>query len=97
MSLNHQTLERILQLQSAGKVYCIETYDYAINLFLTEFPDGTVRKHPHHVDGHNYSKKQNVNEKEQNESASTSNETLSSVVNLSLPSDSEFLESEDEM
>ena len=97
MSLNHQTLERILQLQSAGQVYCIETYDYAINLFLTEFLDGTVRKHPHHVDGHNYSKKQNVNEKEQNESASTSNETPSSFVDLSLPSDSAFAESEDEM
>ena len=57
MSLNHQTLERILQLRSAGKDYCIETYDHAINLFLTEFPDGTVRKRPSHVDGHNYSKK----------------------------------------
>ena len=64
---------------------------------MTEFPDGAVRKHPHHVDGHNYSKKRNVNEKEQNESTSTSNETPSSVVDLSLSSDSEFLESEDEM
>ena len=57
MNLNHQTLERILQLQSAGKDYCIETYDHAIDLFLTEFPHGTVRKRPRHVDGHNYSKK----------------------------------------
>ena len=63
MSLNHQTLERILQLRSAGKDYRIETYDHAIDLFLTEFPDGTVRKCPRHVDGHNYSKKRNVNEK----------------------------------
>ena len=92
MSLNHQTLERILLLQSAGKDWHIETYDRAV-----KFSDGTVRKCPHHVDGHNYSKKQNVNEKQQNESASTSNETPSSVVNLSLPSDSEFSESEDEM
>ena len=38
-----------------------------------------------------------INEKEQNESASTSNETPSSVVDLSLPSNSEFSESEDEM
>ena len=60
MSLNHQTLERILQLQSAGKDYCIERCDYAIDLFLTEFIDGAVRKRPCHVDGHNYSKKQNV-------------------------------------
>ena len=96
MSLNHQTLERMLQLRRAGKDYCIETHYHAINLFLTEFPDGTVRKCPRHVDGHNYSKKQNANEKE-NESASTNNETLSSVVDLSLPSDSEFSESEDEM
>ena len=44
MSLNHQTLERILQLLSAGKDYCIETYDHAIDLFLTEFPDDTVKK-----------------------------------------------------
>ena len=92
MSLNHQTLERILLLRSAGKDCHIETYDHAV-----KFSDGTVRKHPHHVDGHNYSKKQNVNEKEQNESASTSNETPSSVVNLSLPSDSEFSEYEDKM
>ena len=42
-------------------------------------------------------KKQNVNEKEQNESASTSNETSSSIVDLSLPSDNEFSESEDKM
>ena len=60
MSLNHQTLERILQLQIAGKDYHTETYDHAIDLFLTEFPNCTVRKDPHHVDGHNYSKKQNV-------------------------------------
>ena len=69
----------------------------AIDLFLTEFPDDTVRKCPHHVDRHNYRKKRNVNEKEQNESTSTSNKTPSSVVDLSLPSDSEFSESEDEM
>ena len=35
MSLNYQTLERILQLWSADKDYCIETYDHAIDLFLT--------------------------------------------------------------
>ena len=44
MSLNHQTLERVLQLRSASKGYRIETYDHAIDLFLTEFPNGTVRK-----------------------------------------------------
>ena len=63
MSLDNQILERILQLQRAGKNYCIETYDHTIDLFLTEFPDGTFRKCPHHVDGHNYSKNQNINEK----------------------------------
>ena len=41
--------------------------------------------------------KMKLNEKEQNESTSTSNETPSSVFHLSLPSNSEFLESEDEM
>ena len=59
--------------------------------------DGTVRKDPRHVDRQNYSKKRNVNEKEQNESASTSSETPSSIADLSLPSDSEFSESEHEM
>ena len=83
MSLNHQTLGRILQFRSAGKDYRNETNDHAIDLLLTEFPDGTVRKCPRQVDGHNYSKKRNVNEKEQNESASTSNKTPSSVVDLS--------------
>ena len=97
MNLNHQILERILQLRSAGKDYRIETYDHAINLFLTEFPDGTARKHLRHIDWHNYRKKQNVNEKEQNESTSTSNETPSFVVDLSLPSNSKFSESEDKM
>ena len=92
MSLNQQTLERILQLRNADKDYHIETYNHAI-----KFPDGTVRKRPRHVDGHNYSKKWNVNEKEKNESVSTSNETPSSIVDLSLPSDSEFSESEDEL
>ena len=82
--------ERILQLQSAGKDYGIEMYDHAIDLFLTEFPDGTVRKRPRHADEHNYCKKQN-------ESASTSNETPSSIVDLSLPSDSKFLKSEGKM
>ena len=35
--------------------------------------------------------------KEQNESACNSNETPSSIVDLSLPSDNKFSESEDEM
>ena len=65
-------------------------------IYFWQFPNGTVRKCPHHVDGHNYSKKQNLNEKEQNESTSTSHETPSFIVDLSLPSNSEFLGSEDE-
>ena len=63
MSLDNKILERILQLQSAGKNYCIETYDHTIDLFLTEFPDSTFSKRPHHVDRHNYSKNRNINEK----------------------------------
>ena len=97
ISLNHQTLETILQLWSAGKDYHTETYDHAIDLFLTEFPNDTIRKRPCHTGGHNYSKKWNVNEKEQNESTSTSNETPPSVFDLSLPSNSKFSESEDKM
>ena len=34
MSLNHQTLERILQLRSAGKDYCIKMYDHAIDFIF---------------------------------------------------------------
>ena len=57
MSLNYQTLGRILQFRSAGKDYHNETNDHAINLLLTKFPNGTVRKHPCQIDRHNYSKK----------------------------------------
>ena len=44
-SLQHkETLERILQFQFETGDYSIEQYDNVINLFLTEYPDGTVRK-----------------------------------------------------
>ena len=54
MSLNHETLERILQLRSSRQDYSLESYNHAIDLFLTEYPDGTVRKLGQHVDGHAY-------------------------------------------
>ena len=32
-------------------------YDYAIESFLSEYPNGDVRKRGHHLDGHYYPKK----------------------------------------
>lgn len=54
MSLNHETLEQILQLRCSTQDYSLESYDNAIDLFLTEYPDGTVRKQGRHLDGHAY-------------------------------------------
>jgi hypothetical protein len=54
MSLNHETLERILQLRSSRQDYSLESYNHAIDLFLTEYPDGSVQKQGRHVDGHSY-------------------------------------------
>ena len=55
MSLNHETVERILQLLSSKQDYLVEAYDHAIELFLTKYPDGTVRKQGRHLQGHTYS------------------------------------------
>ena len=54
LSMNNETLERILQLRFGTGDYSIEQYDHAIDLFLTEYPDGTVRKRRRQLDGHNY-------------------------------------------
>ena len=40
----NNTLERILQFRFGTGNYSIEQYDHAIELFLTAYPDGTVRK-----------------------------------------------------
>ena len=52
-SLGNDTLELILQLHN-DKNFSPERYDHAIELFLTQCPDGTVRKRRRHIEGHNY-------------------------------------------
>ena len=52
MSLSQETLENILKLCSSNENY--KSYNKAINLFLTKYPDGTVHKRARHADGHEY-------------------------------------------
>ena len=51
--LGNDTLELILRLHNDKNV-SPERYDHAIELFLTQYPDGTVRKRRRHIEGHNY-------------------------------------------
>ena len=61
--LGNDTLELILQLCN-DKNFSSERYDHAIQLFLSQYPDGTVRKRKRRVDGHTYpsERKKKVNE-----------------------------------
>ena len=42
-SMNIKTIENVLRLHS-DQDYSPQHYDHAIELFLSEYPDGTVRK-----------------------------------------------------
>ena len=55
--LKNDTLEDILRLRS-DMDYKPSKYDHAIELFLSEYPNGDVRKRGRHLDGHNYPEKQ---------------------------------------
>ena len=55
--MNSETLERILQFRFGTGDYSIKQYDHAIDLFLTEYPDRTVRKKQRQPDRHNYPSK----------------------------------------
>ena len=57
LSMNNETLERALQFRFGTGDYSIEQYDHAIDLFLTEYPDETVRKKRRQPDGDNYPSK----------------------------------------
>ena len=57
LSINNETLERILQFCFGTGDYSIEQYDHAVDLFLTEYPDGTLRKKQRQQDGRNYPSK----------------------------------------
>ena len=52
--MNNETLERILQFRFGTGDYSIEQYDHGTDLFLTDYPDGIVRKKRRQPDGHNY-------------------------------------------
>ena len=54
--LKNNTLEDILCLRS-DMDYKPSKYDHAIELLLSKYPNNTVRKRSHHLDGHNYPKK----------------------------------------
>ena len=82
--MNNKTLERILQFRFGTGDYSIEQYNHAIDLFLTEYPDGTTIDKIDLVDISNSDSKDNdqknidVSESENCsnvESASSSNES----------------------
>ena len=49
-SMNIKTIENVLRLHS-DQDYSPQHYDHAIELFLSEYPDGTVRKGKRRVNG----------------------------------------------
>ena len=51
--MSHETLERLLQLRIDSDFSAIN-YIHAIELFLTEYPDGSVRKRARRLDSHSY-------------------------------------------
>ena len=55
-ALDNCTLENIIRLQS-DKDFSPERYEHAIDLFLSTYQNGTVRKQMRRVDGMNYPKK----------------------------------------
>ena len=52
-SMSHETLERLLQLRIDSD-FSAKNYMHAVELFLTEYPDGSVRKRARRLDGHSY-------------------------------------------
>ena len=52
-SLSHEMLEMLLHIQS-GVDQSKEQYGGAVEMFLTEYPDGTIRKRKHCLQGHAY-------------------------------------------
>ena len=52
-SLSHEILEMLLHIQSDVD-QSKKPYGGAIEMFLTEYPDSTIRKRKHHLQGHTY-------------------------------------------
>ena len=48
--MNIKAVENVLQLR-LDQDYSPQCYDHVIELFLSEYPDGTVRKGKHRLDG----------------------------------------------
>ena len=83
LRLKNSTLETLLQVRGDDN-FSPEKYDDAINMFLTSHPDGTLRKRPRHVDGHNYpSKRKSTSSSSTMLSLQQINELLSRGVNVS--------------
>ena len=52
-SMKHETLEILLRIRSDVDLR-EEQYSDAVDMFLSEYPDGTVRKRKRHLQGHKY-------------------------------------------
>ena len=77
-SFKNDGLNDILRLRIDENFDC-SRYDLATHLFLTEHPNGEVRKHTRHVDGHEYPKKQ--------QSIITNKASASATLDLLVPDD----------
>ena len=55
-SFKNENLEHVLRLRCDNN-FSDERYEHAIELFLTEHPNGEVRQNPRRVAGHQYPKK----------------------------------------
>ena len=107
--LKNNTLEDILHLRS-DMDYKPSKYDYAIELFLSKYPNGNVRKRGRHLDGHNYpEKRQSCGQKKKlsvnidllHETISSSEEEKEECnienINISKISDEEWCDSDNEI
>ena len=79
-SMKHDTLEILLRIRSdddqrKGR------YEDAVQMFLNEYPDGTVRKRKRHLQGHDYPSRRVSTQKKSHRDAAS--------VLLSIPSDEE--------
>ena len=84
-------------------------YDHAIELFLSEYPNGDVRKRGRHLDGHYYPKKRRSRGQKKRLSVNVDlpHETISSSeeeeernienININEISDEEWSDSDDEI
>ena len=84
-------------------------YDHAIELFLSEYPNGDVRKRGRHLDGHNYPEKRKSRGQKKKLSVNVDllHETISSSeeeeernienININEISDEEWSDSDDEI